>query len=98
MPSALGVKLGLSALPPLRVELPIELPPVAHPDDVSSGPQTEKLTVPAGVPPVELPVTVTESDVAAPSRIEPSAGVEVVLLSAGVTVKHSVAEPSLDAR
>ena len=57
----------ISALPPLSVALPIELPPVAHPDDVSSGPQTEKLTVPAGVPPVELPVTVTESDVAAPA-------------------------------
>ena len=67
---------------------------MAHPDGDDSGPQTEKLTFPVGVPPVVLPVTAAESVVVSPSVIEVWAGVEVVVLLAWVTVKHSADEAS----
>jgi hypothetical protein len=53
----------------------------------TSGPHTEKLTDPVAVP--TPPVTVAESEVTAPSWIDAWAGVDLVVLSAGVTVKHS---------
>jgi hypothetical protein len=38
---------------------PTVLPPLAQPEAPVSGPQAKNLTVPDGLPPVELPVTVT---------------------------------------
>ena len=92
------MKLGPVALPPLSDTVPSDVPPLAHPDAELSGPQTENDTFPVGVPPLAFPVTVTESDVEPASWIELSPGVEVVLLLASVTVKHSLAEPSLEPR
>ncbi len=92
------MKLGLVAPPPLSDAVPTDAPPLAHPDAELSGPQTENDTLPVGVPPVALPVTVTESEVEPASWIELSPGAEVVALSASLTVKHSLAEPSLEAR
>ena len=54
--------------------------------------------MPVGVPATALPLTITPSVVESPSSIEPSAGVDVVVLWACVTVKHSVVDASLDPR
>ena len=92
------MKLGLVAPPPLSDAVPSDAPPLPQPEAELSGPQTENDTLPVGLPPVALPVTVTESAVEPASWIELSPGVEIVALSAWVTVKHSPAEPSLEAK
>ncbi len=86
----------LAAPVPDRVGLPIEVPPEVHGDADCIGPQTEKSTVPAGAPATLLPLTVTPSAVESPSWIVASAGVDTVVLSAWVTVKHSSPVPSLE--
>jgi hypothetical protein len=52
-------------------------PPVAHPEALVSGPQTEKLTVPVGVTPVTVAVSLTEL----PSVIAVADGADFVLLA-----------------
>ena len=84
------------AVPPLKVALPSDVPPLAHSEADGSGPQTSKFTVPTGVPATGLPLIVTESCVVSPSWIDGVAGVEMVVLLAGVTVKQLVAVPLPD--
>ena len=66
--------------------------PDGHSAGPGKGPHTVKATVPSGGPPVELPVTVTESVAVPVSPITTEAGEAVVALDevAGVTPKHSV--------
>jgi hypothetical protein len=76
---------------------PTELPaPAEQPVALVGGPQTKKLTIPVGLPPVALPVTVAWSVFDSPSvRVEKPRVVEVFELAA-VTVKHSALLPSED--
>lgn len=75
---------------------PTALPPPAHPDALVKGPQMKKLTVPDGLPPAALPVTVRRSESPAAKVVVCVAGVETRWAVAWPTVKHSVLEPSLD--
>jgi hypothetical protein len=75
---------------------PTAVPPVAQPDAVVSGPQTEKLTVPDGLPPTALPVMVRRSESPAARVVVCLMGVETTWAVAGPTLKHSVLEPSLE--
>jgi hypothetical protein len=77
--------------------LPTAIPPVAQPAALVIGPQTEKVTVPVGLPPVPFPVTVAPSVFVAPSVIALLPGVEEVPADADATVKHSSPVPSLEA-
>jgi hypothetical protein len=76
---------------------PTAVPPLAHPEALASGPQTEKLTVPVGLPPALLPVTVALSVSDPPSATDPLCGDELVVAAAWPTVKHSPLDPSLEA-
>ena len=73
--------------------VPTSVPPVVHvelDEGEADALQTEKLTDPAGAPPVELPVTVAESLQALPTVV--LSGVTSVVAMVGVagpTVKHS---------
>ena len=58
--------------------VPTASPPLPHPDAAASGPHTKKLTVPVGLPPTELPVTVAESVLSAPSATDDACGTEPV--------------------
>jgi hypothetical protein len=66
--------------------------PLEHTAGPGNGPHTVKATVPAGAPPVGLPVTVTESVAVPLGPMTTETGEAVVVLDeiAGVTVKHSV--------
>jgi hypothetical protein len=99
VPTPPGVNDGDVAVPPLNVTaLPTGLPPpLAHPSAVVKGPQTKKFTVPAGVGPPALPVTVALSVFETPKMIVDAVGVVFVVELAAVTVKHSVLLPSEDA-
>jgi hypothetical protein len=103
VPGADGVKLielAVAVFPaaPLSVTgEPTALPPLAQPDALASGPHTKKLTVPVGLPPVALPLTVAESVFWPPSWIELLCGLELEVEDAWPTVKHSPLDPSLDA-
>jgi hypothetical protein len=105
MPSVDAVKLAEVAVavsfePALRrTALPTAVPPVAHPDALFRGPQTEKLTLPPGTPPRILPVTVATSVFVSPSTmVVPLPGLEEVVEEVRATAKHSSApDPSLAA-
>jgi hypothetical protein len=98
VPTEVGVKLPevaleVSAVPGVRVtgvggtEVPL-----GHNAGPGNGPHTVKATVPVGAPPVELPVTVTESvaEPVGPMTMEVCEAVVLLDEGAGVTVKHSV--------
>jgi hypothetical protein len=94
------LELAVAVLPVPGVSvtgLPTAIPPVAQPAALVSGPQTEKVTAPVGLPPVLLPVTVAASVFVAPSVIALLPGVEAVAADAVPTVKHSSPVPSLEA-
>jgi hypothetical protein len=102
VPGALGVKLGVEVavdvIPsPLAANVaePALAPPVAHPDALANGPQTEKFTVPVGLPPVLLPDTVATSVFESPNVIDALVGAEPVD-EVWPTKTHSPAEASLD--
>jgi hypothetical protein len=76
---------------------PTAVPPLAQPLAPVRGPQTKKVTLPVGVPPVGFPVTVALSVLPAPSEIEADAGVVAVIVLPLLTAKHSVPLPSFDA-
>src|SRR5438270_438630 len=75
---------------------PTAWPPPAQPAALANGPHAKKLTVPVGLPPVALPVTVAESWFWLPSTIDPLCGEELIGADAAPTVKHSTDEPSLE--
>jgi hypothetical protein len=66
--------------------------PLGHNSGPGKGPHTLKATVPSGGPPVELPVTETESVAVPAGPMTTEVGEAVVVLDegAGVTLKHSV--------
>ena len=103
MPKLGGVKLGEPAVAVLLAPAvtdagePTGVPPLAHPEALASGPQTEKLTVPVGLPPALLPVTVALSVSDPPSANDPVCGEELVVVVARPTTKHSPPVPSLEA-
>jgi hypothetical protein len=101
VPTSVGVNAGEAAVPPLNVTAPpTGLPPVEQLltfGAVVNGPQTEKLTVPVGVGPPVLPVTVAWSEFDSPSVGVEEPGVVEVFELAAVTVKHSVVLPSEEA-
>jgi hypothetical protein len=80
--------------PPLTSEAPSGAPPEAQPDALDSGPHTEKLTDPVGLPLVALPLTVASSVSAPPRAIDPLTGADEVDVDASPTVKHSSAPSS----
>jgi hypothetical protein len=65
--------------------------PLGHSVGTVNGPHTVKATVPAGAPPVGLPVTVTVSVAVPLGPMMVEVGVALVVLDedAAVTVKHS---------
>jgi hypothetical protein len=95
VPTPVAVNGGDVAAPPLNVTAPpTAFPPVPQPSAVVNGPQTKKLTDPAGIPLVPLPLTAAWSVFDSPSvRVGEPGVVEVVELAA-VTVKHSALLPS----
>jgi hypothetical protein len=103
VPVAPGVKvleLAVAVLPVPGVSvtgLPTAAPPVGQPAALVSGPQTENVTVPVGLPAVAFPVTVAPSVLVCPSVIVALPGVDDVGADACVAVKHSSLVPSLDA-
>jgi hypothetical protein len=98
VPTAAGVNDGEVAVTPVNgTEPPTAVPPVAQPPAVLKGPHSKKLTVPVGVGPPWLPLTVAWSVFEPPSGIVGEVGVLFVLELAGVAVKHSVLLPSADA-
>jgi hypothetical protein len=73
------VALAESPLDAVRgTALPTGLPFDGHPDAPLSGPQTKKLTVPVGLPPAPLPVTLAWS-------VSPAASVVTALVGVDVT-------------
>ena len=96
MPAPPGVNDADVAVPPLNVTaLPTGLPPpLAHPSAVVKGPQAKKVTVPAGIGPPELPVTIAVSVFEPPRMSVDKVGLLAVFELAAVTVKHSVLLPS----
>jgi hypothetical protein len=106
VPTAVGANDGelavavLGLIPAVTVmALPTVLLPVEQPltlGTVVSGPQAEKLTVPVGVGPPGLPVTVAWSVFGAPRTTVEEPSVLAVVELAAVTVKHSVVPPSKD--
>jgi hypothetical protein len=75
--------------------------PTAVPElvqDEAEGPHSKKDTVPAGLPPVVFPLTVTTSAFVFPSWMVLAEGWVAVVEFAAVTVKHSVGLPSEDVR
>jgi hypothetical protein len=91
------VAVALSLGPDVTVTgVPTAAPPVAQPAALVSGPQTENVTVPPGVPATVLPASVTSSWLAVPTGILALTGLEDVPALAAVTVKHSSLVPSLD--
>jgi hypothetical protein len=83
VPAAVGVNaeelaVALLLAPALTLTaLPTCVPPVVQLE--ADGPHTKKLTLPVGLPPALLPVTVAESLVLAPSVIVVLPGVDAVL-------------------
>jgi len=77
--------------------LPTACPPLGQPEALAKGPHTKKLTVPLGLPPALLPVTVAASVLPAAMVVVALVGVLVTDELALATVKHSPAEPSLEA-
>jgi hypothetical protein len=102
VPTAAGVSDGevaVAAFPAAAATVtgvPTAVPPVAQPLAVVNGPQMKKLTVPVGLPPAALPVTVAWSVFEAPSAMVLDVGLLVVAGDAFATVKHSVVLPSTD--
>ena len=96
MPTPAGVNDADVAVPPLNVTaLPTGLPPpLAHPSAVVKGPQTKKFTVPVGVGPPTLSLTVALSVFETPKMIVVEVGLLAVCELAAVTVKHSALLPS----
>ena len=99
MPADCGVKEPEVAEPvtlpaAVRETPPRAVPPEEHPAELVSGPQTKKLTVPVGEPPVALPETTAVSVMEASRLMLPAAGVVCVEDGALVSVKHSFAPPS----
>jgi hypothetical protein len=81
----------------------VTAPPTAEPPlaqlgggVVARGPQTKKVTVPVGLPPAGLPVTVAWSVSPAAKLVVRFVGVDLVLAVALPTVKHSPLEPPLE--
>jgi hypothetical protein len=77
--------------------VPTAFPPLEQPLAPGSGPQTQKPTVPVGVPLVVLPLTVAWSVFETPIVTVVEDGALVVPALAAVTVKHSALLPSEDA-
>jgi hypothetical protein len=98
VPSPLAVNAADVAVPPVKVTVPpTVIPPLAQPSGVVKAPQTKKFTVPVGIGPLVLPVTVALSVFGAPTPTLEAVGVVFVVELAAVTVKHSVLLPSEDA-
>lgn len=76
---------------------PTAAPPLAQPVALANGPHTKKLTVPVGLPPALLPVTVAASVFCAAKLIDELCGLELVVVDPWPTMKHSPVEPSLEA-
>jgi hypothetical protein len=74
--------------------LPTCVPPVVQLE--ADGPHAKKVTLPVGLPPVGLPVTVALSVLVPPSVMLPLAGDELVLGVARPTLKHSSLDPSVE--
>jgi hypothetical protein len=96
VPTAVGVKvpeLALDVVPvPVRgTDVGSTTVPDGHSAGPGNGPQTVKAAVPVGAPPVELPLTVTESVAVplGPITIEVVEAVVALDEVAGVTAKHS---------
>jgi hypothetical protein len=103
VPGAVGVNAAEVAVdvlfaPGVRVTgpEPTAVPPLVQPVALVSGPHTKKLTLPVGAPPAGLPLTVAMSLLSPPRAIDDDAGVVAVVVVNVVTVKHSVALPSVD--
>jgi hypothetical protein len=98
VPTEVGVNLPevaveVSAVPGVRVtDVGGSTVPLGHNAGPGNGPQAVKATVPVGAPPVELPVTLTESVTVPEGPMTTAVGEAVVVLDevAGVTPKHSV--------
>jgi hypothetical protein len=96
VPTEVGVKLAEAALDVLSVAAVKGTDvgtgvPLGHNAGAGNGPHTLKAMVPVGAPPVELPVTVTESVAVPAGPMTTAAGEAIVVLDegAGSTVKHS---------
>jgi hypothetical protein len=79
-----------------RPTVPSAVPPLVQ--LVADGPQTKKLTEPVGLPPVAFPETTALSEIELPITIVVLEGAVVVEAGAFVTVKHSPALPSDEAK
>jgi hypothetical protein len=75
---------------------PTGVPPMEQPGALVKGPHAKKLTIPVGLPPVALPLTVAWSVFEVPMVTVAEVGALVVPAFAGVTVKHSALLPSED--
>jgi hypothetical protein len=93
VPAAFGVNDDEVAVPPLSpTPPPTAVLPLPQPSALVKGPQTEKFTVPIGVPAVLL--TVAWSVFEPPRVIVGAVGVLAVVELAAVTMKHSALLPS----